>query len=120
MQARCGSGEPNYAIKRDLRGNPRFMRVIIRRVGPLFWLLAPMKEQGKMCSRCGENPAQTESALSVIFLPFFLLFGIWSLGDSKDSNLCSDCAGGLGFLGLLAGIAVLIIGFVFVVIMFTH
>ena len=39
MQARCGSGEPNYAIKRDLRGNPRFMRVIIRRVGPLFWLL---------------------------------------------------------------------------------
>ena len=34
---------PNYAIKRDLRGNIRFIRIVIRRVGPLFWLLDPQE-----------------------------------------------------------------------------
>ena len=39
--------QPNYAIKRDLRENTGF-KLIIGRVGPLFWLLEP-----KMKNRVG-------------------------------------------------------------------
>ena len=35
--------QPNYAIKRDLCGNIRFIRIVIRRGGPLFWLLDPQE-----------------------------------------------------------------------------
>ena len=42
---------PNYAIKRDLRGNIRYIRIVIRRVGPLFWLLGGVsKKQNKVSS----------------------------------------------------------------------
>ena len=34
---------PNYAIKRDLRANTAFI-FHIGRVGPLFWLLEPKKQ----------------------------------------------------------------------------
>ena len=56
--------QPNYAIKRDLRGNTGF-KLIIGRVGPLFWLLGGISQK--------QNEVNSSQFFSAAFRLAFLV-----------------------------------------------
>lgn len=65
----------------------------------------------KLCEQCEENPAVTGS------LPWYAVALLFLIGGIETSGrYCADCAGGRNFIALLFAFAVLLIGFVVLVI----
>jgi hypothetical protein len=79
-----------------------------------------MQDQSKICTQCREKPVEPDSVYWLFHLPLILLSGVVSVDPSLKPKLCTDCAAGINLLGLLVTAALLIIGFVIVVIMLTR
>ena len=65
----------------------------------------------RLCEQCEEKPAVTGSLPWYVVTLSFLIGGIETSG-----RYCADCAGGRNFIALLFGCAVLLVGFVVLVI----
>ena len=100
----CSSCGPNYAIKGDLRGNIRFIRIVIRRVGPLSWLLEPMSyfitaERKDKHSWLIYFPVL---AIPVVFLSAAAIYFGFGLSTDKTELLAN--------IALLISLAILLVG----------